>query len=266
MSGYRGKNVIIKDNCIIGENVIIEDDVYIDHFCIINDNVKIGKGSTIGSNCVIGEHQMDFYEKRQVNGKHSLSIGQNAIIRSGTIIYDDTIIGDHFETGHHVTIREQTLIGDHVRIGTLTDIQGYCKIGNYTRMHSNVFIGQKAVIEDFVWIFPHVILTNDPTPPSNEVRGVTIKEFAAVAAGSIILPGVTVESDTLIAAGAVVTKDVIKNTVVGGNPAKVIGDIRKVKNHITGELVYPWRDTFKRGMPWETSDYDTWVIEGKKQI
>ena len=267
MSGYRGKNVIVKDYCVIGDNVIIEDDVFIDNFCIINDNVKIGKGSTIGSNCVLGEHQADYYDERQEKKKHPLTIGEHAIIRSGTVIYGDTVIGNDFQTGHKVTIREQTLIGEHVSIGTLSDIQGYCKIGNYTRLHSNVHIGQKSVIEDFVWIFPYVILTNDPTPPSNKLKGVTIREFAVIAARSVLLPGVIVESDTLIAAGAVVTKDVKMNMVVGGNPAKVIGDIRNVKNHFTGESVYPWRYTFKRGMPWETSDYDAWVIErGKKNV
>lgn len=41
-------------------------------------------------------------------------------------------------------------IGNHVRIGTLSDIQGHCEIGNYVNMHSNVHIGMKSEIEDFV--------------------------------------------------------------------------------------------------------------------
>ena len=203
---------------------------------------------------------MDFYENRE-NGFHPTVIGENAVIRSMSIIYGDSIIGDNFQCGHRITIREHTVIGNNVSIGTLSDIQGYCKIGNNVRLHSNVHIGQKAVIEDFVWIFPYCILTNDPTPPSETVIGVTLKKFAVVAAGSIILPGVTVESDSLVAAGAIVTKDVKENTVVGGNPAKVIANINDIKNHTNGKKVYPWRYTFKRGMPWRESDYDTWMKE-----
>ena len=185
-------------------------------------------------------------------------IGENAIIRSGAIIYSGSEIGNNFQTGHRVTIREKAKIGDNVSVGTLSDIQGYCEIGNYVRMHSNVHIGQKSKIEDFVWIFPYTILTNDPTPPSDELVGVTLKSFSVIATGSIILPGVTVESDTLVAAGAIVTKDVHQGEVVGGNPAKVISNISKIKNRFTGEQVYPWRYTFKRGMPWEESNYETW--------
>ena len=150
-------------------------------------------------------------------------------------------------------------------MGTLSDIQGYCEVGNYVRMHSNVHIGQESKIENYVWIFPYVILTNDPTPPSNELKGVTLKSFAVIATGSILLPGVTVEGDSLVAAGAVVTKDVKEGDVVGGNPAKVISHISKIRNHITGENVYPWRYTFKRGMPWEESDYETWYEQVMKQ-
>lgn len=265
MNYVKGKNVQIGVGVIIGKNVILEDNVVIDAYTIIRDNVKIGEGSYIGANCIIGEYQIDHFTDTQET-EHPLVIEKNALIRSGSIIYGDCIIGKNFQTGHRATIREHSIIGQHVSVGTLCDIQGYCEIGNYVRMHSNVHIGQKSKIEDFVWIFPYVILTNDPTPPSNELKGVTLKSFSVVATASVLLPGVTVEGDSLIAAGAVVTKNVEKNAVVGGNPAKVISDISRIKNHVTGESVYPWRYTFKRGMPWEDSDYETWYQNISKEL
>ncbi|RDU22120.1 acyltransferase [Anaerosacchariphilus polymeriproducens] len=261
----KGNNVIVKEGVILGENVVLEDDVFIDYNCIIRDNVTLKKGTMVGANCILGEYQMDFFKTRNP-GKHPLVIGENAIIRSGTIIYGDSTIGDHFQTGHNVTIREKAKIGNHVSFGTLSDIQGDCEIGNYVRAHSNVHIGQKSVIDDFVWIFPYTVLMNDPTPPSEVMLGVHIESFAIVATGSLLLPGVTVEKDTLIAAGSVVIKDVKETSIVGGNPAKVISDISKIKNRFTGEKVYPWRYTFKRGMPWEDSDYDTWYAQIEKQL
>lgn len=252
-----GEDVVIQAGCIVGNNVIIKKGTYIDYNALIRDNVCLGEDSFIGSGVILGEYLVDFVMERK-NNSHPLVIGKKAVLRSETIIYGDVVIGDHFQTGHRVTVREKAKIGDFVQIGTLSDIQGYCEIGNYVRMHSNVHIGQESKIEDFVWIFPYVVLTNDPTPPSNELKGVTLKEFAVVSTGSVILPGVMVEGDTLVAAGAIVTKDVHEGDVVGGNPAKVISHISKIKNHITGESVYPWRYTFKRGMPWEDSDYQTW--------
>lgn len=252
----KGENVKIAEGVILGDNVVIGDNVEIDCYTVIRDNVTIGDNSYIGANCILGEYQMDYF--RGEKEEHPLCIGDNALIRSGTIVYGDCQIGSHFQSGHRATIREKSTIGDYVSLGTLCDIQGYCQIGNYVRAHSNVHIGQESVIKDFVWLFPYVILTNDPTPPSYELKGVTLNSFSVISTGSILLPGVTVEGDSLVAAGAIVTKDVKKGDVVGGNPAKVISTVDRIKNHITGESVYPWRYTFKRGMPWEESDYLTW--------
>lgn len=249
---------IIREDVIIGDNVIIEDGVFIDYKCIIRDNVHIKKGTKIGAGCIIGEYLADFYEDLE-NTNHPLIIGENSLIRSYTIIYGDTTIGENFQTGHRVTIRENTEIGQNVRIGTLSDIQGHCKIGNYVNMHSNVHIGNKSTIEDYVWIFPYCVLTNDPTPPSCELIGVTLKKFSVIATGSVILPGITVGTDALVAAGANVTKDVPDEIIVAGNPAKQLGSVRKIKNHFSGEQVYPWRYTFDRGMPWKDIGYDKYI-------
>ena len=248
----------IKDNVIIGDNVIIEDNCYIDYNVIIRDNVYIKEGSYIGAGCILGEYLVDFYSDR-INKVHPLVIGENALIRSEAIVYGDTTIGDNFQTGHRVTIRELSIIGNNVRIGTQSDIQGYCTIGNYVSIHSSVIIGQKSEIKDYVWIFPFVVLTDDPTPPSETLIGVTIEAYAAIAAGSIILPGVNIGEDSLVGAGSIVNKNVEKETVVIGNPAKYVCSTFDIINKFTGLQTYPWRNTFSRGMPWEKLGYEEWL-------
>ena len=255
-----GENVTIMDGVIIGDNVIIEDNVYIDYYAIIRNNVHIKKGSFIGARCILNEYLVDFIDERK-NNTHSLVVGENSVIRSETIIYGDNSLGDNFQTGHRVTIRENCKIGKNVRIGTLSDIQGHCEIGNYVNLHSIVHIGQKSCIHDYVWIFPYVVLTNDPNPPSETMLGVTIEEFSIVATGTVVLPGVHIDKDVLIGAGSVVTKDIPKEAVAVGNPSKVVGSILQVKNKQTGESVYPWRYTFERGMPWKGIGYDKWILD-----
>ena len=257
MSYKKGNNITICDGCRISDDATLEDDVYLDFNVIVRSGVTVGKGAYIGANSILGEYTSEWHNNR--DSSPPLVIGSGSIIRSGAVIYGGSSIGAHFQTGHNVTIREKTAIGDHCSIGTLSDIQGDCEIGGYVRLHSNVHVGAKTKIKDYVWIFPYVVFTNDPTPPSDILLGVTVESFAIVATGSIILPGIHIESDTLVAAGAVVTKDVEKNTIVAGNPAKVISTIDKVKHRATGENVYPWRYAFERNMPWEGLGYDEWL-------
>lgn len=254
---FKGKNVTIKENCIIGENVVLEDNVYIDYNCIIRDNVTIKANTTIVANCIIGEYLSDWFMDHEKH-KHPLVIGRDSVIRSGSIIYGDTTIGDHFQCGHQVNIREKTTIGNNCSIGTLSDIQGDCLLGDSVRCHSNVHIGMKTKIGNYVWIYPYTIFTNDPTPPSETLSGVTVEDFAVIATGCIIMPGVHIESDCLVAAGAVVTKDVLSGQVVGGTPAKQISTTDKIKSRETGECIYPWRYSFERNMPWAGIGYDNW--------
>lgn len=252
-----GENVSIGHNCIIEENVKIGANTYIDSNTAIRSGVTIGENSFIGANCIIGEYWMDFCLDREPHD-HPLSIGKKALIRSGSIIYAGSRIGENFQTGHQVTIREKAEIGDHVSVGTLSDIQGNCKLGNYVRLHSNVHIGQLSVVDDFVWIFPYVVLTNDPTPPSENFVGVHVHPFAIIATGAIIMPGLDIGQDSLIGAGAIVTKSVEPYAVAVGNPAKTISDVRKVRNKITGEPVYPWREHFSNYMPWDKIGFEAW--------
>ena len=252
-----GDNVQIGHNCIIEDNVYIGDNAYIDNNTIIRQGTHIGADAFVGSNSILGEYQMDFIRDRKTY--HELFIGNNSIIRSGTIIYSGTNIGNNFQTGHRVTIRENALIGNNCSIGTLSDIQGFCKIGNYVNLHSNVHVAQKTVIDDYVWLFPNVVFTNDPTPPSEELVGTHVHSFAIISTHSVILPGIDIGSDSLIAAGSTVTKNVPQYALVAGNPAKRLKDVREIKNHITNEPVYPWRKWFSRKMPWEKSNFENWI-------
>lgn len=150
---YIGNNVTFKGKCIVEAGARIGDNCYIDSNSIIRSGTTIGSDSFIGANCIIGEYMMDFCLDREMHD-HKLTIGNHALLRSGTIIYTESEMGDHFQTGHRVTIREKSRIGSHCSIGTLSDIPGNRRIGDYVRMHSNVHVGQLSTVDNYVWISP----------------------------------------------------------------------------------------------------------------
>ena len=215
--------------------------IYIHPTAIVYPNVKLGNNVFIGVHCIIGEPCMGYYKNPENYEGKITEIGDNSIIRSNTIIYEDVHVGENFQTGHHVTIREESFFGKNCSVGTLSDIQGKVKIGDFVRMHSNVHIGQFTTIEDYVWIFPYVVVTNDLFPPHDKIAGCTIKEYSIITTGSILLPGVTIGKNSFVAAGSVVTKDVEEEMLVMGVPAKARGSVNELKDE-DGNDLYPWKN------------------------
>ena len=151
------------------------------------------------------------------------TIGKDAVLRSGTIIYCDVIIGDRFQSGHNVMIREKTRIGDRVSIGTSVVIDGNTRIGSDVSLQSMVYIPTNTTIGDHVFIGPNAVLTNDRYPPSgiDGLVGPVIERHAAIGANATILPGIHIGEGALVAAGAIVTRDVPAHTLAVGAPAKI---------------------------------------------
>ena len=188
---------------------------------------KIFPGVTIGSGSIVEDYAIIGSPPRgKKAGELQTILGKGAVIRSHTVIYAGNRIGDNFQTGNKVNIRESNEIGDNVSIGTLSVIEHHVRIGNGVRMHSQVFVPEFTVIEDDAWLGPSVVITNAKYPLSPGVKetlaGPLIKKGAKIGANSTILPGIVIGANSLVGAGSVVTKDVPDNAVVAGNPARLI--------------------------------------------
>ena len=236
----------IHPTAIISERAIIGKNVKIGPNTIIYDHVEIGDDTEIGAFCEIGL-------ANAFSNNEKLIIGEKSLIRSHSIFYEGSVFGEQLITGHRVTVREKVIAGKNLQIGTLSDLQGHCTIGDYVRFHSNVHIGQKSHIGNFVWIFPYVVLTNDPHPPSDTLIGATIKDFVAIATMSVILPGAVIQEGCLIGAHSTVKGITEPHSIYVGSPAKNVGSTSKIKLE-NGEPAYPWTTHFKRGYPTDITD------------
>lgn len=162
-----------------------------------------------------------------------LTIGRQATVRSGSVIYAGSEIGDRFESGHNVIIREQNRIGSDVSIWNNTVVDYDCRIGNNVKIHCNCYIAQFTTLEDDVFLAPGVSIANDIHPGCSDskpcMKGPTLKRGVQVGVNATILPYVIIGERSLIGSGAVVTRDVPPNSVVYGNPARVHGSIFDLK-------------------------------------
>lgn len=168
-----------------------------------------------------------------------LLLGSGARLRSGTVLYAGSEIGERFQTGHHVIVREETRIGDDVSVWSNTVIDYGCVIGSRTKIHCNCYVAQFTVMEDDVFLAPGVTIANDLFPgdadSADAMAGPYIQAGAQIGVNATILPYVTIGAGSLVAAGAVVTKDVPAGVVVRGCPAVVtcrVADLRDIAGRV----------------------------------
>ncbi len=146
------------------------------------------------------------------------------------MISPHAIIGPNFELGEHGAVWHFANIEDDVIVGAGSVIGQSAYVGRGTRIgvgvhiQSFVFICRGAIIEDNVFVGPHVVLADDKAPRAgNRLYHPLPPRLCAgcsIGAGAIILPGVTIGMNAMIGAGAVVTRDVPGNVTVLGLPAR----------------------------------------------
>lgn len=218
-----GQNVIISENVVIGENVrvghnvVIYEGVTIGDHVIIQDNVVIGKQPSRAKNSILPE----------VGELPPTIIGSGCTIGTSAIIYANAELGNDVFVADLATIRERVKIGDRTIVGRGVAIENDCTIGQKCKLETNSYITAYSELGDYVFIAPYVVTTNDNYMARSKERfdkfkGVTIKDGGRVGANSTILPGRVIEEDGAVGAGSIVTKDVERENLVVGSPAKVI--------------------------------------------
>ena len=219
-NNYFGKNVCIGKNCVLGNNISIYDDTIIGNNVRIDDNVVIGKLPLKSINSAT----------TSVSDLKKTIIENNVLIGTSAILYRGVYIGKEVLIADQASIRENVSVGNNTIIGCKATIENNVNIGSYCKIQSNVQIVPYSIIEDYVFIAPGVMTSNDNYVGRTKERftkfkGVFIKKGARVGVGAIILPGITLFEDCLVGAGSVVTKNVHTKKVVYGIPAKIIKDV-----------------------------------------
>lgn len=240
MSNFISRKAKLGKEITFAKNVIIEDNVSIGDNCHLGYNVVIRKGTTIGDNVriddntIIGKYPMraslSIFKKESDLQLSPTHIGDNCLIGASTVIYIGSNISNNVLVADLASIRENTSISEYTIIGRGVTIENFVKIGKRCKLESECYITAYSELEDYVFIAPGVVTSNDNFLGRTEERfkhfkGITVKKGARIGANAVILPGKTIGEDALIAAGSVVTKEVPPRKIVMGSPARIIREV-----------------------------------------
>ena len=139
-------------------------------------------------------------------------------------------------------------VGENTKIGAFVEVQKKATIGRNCKISSHTFICEGVTIEDDVFVGHSVVFINDSYPRATangalqteadwSVEPTHVKRGASIGSNCTVLSNVTIGERAIIGAGSVVTKDVPADTIVAGNPARILrrlGEKKTVKKTVTG--------------------------------
>jgi acetyltransferase-like isoleucine patch superfamily enzyme len=135
-------------------------------------------------------------------------------------------------------------IGDDTKIGAFVEVQKNAKVGARCKISSHTFVCEGVTIEDNVFVGHNVAFINDSYPRATadgalqteadwKVETTLVKKGASIGSGATILANITIGENAIVGAGSVVTKSVPPDTIVAGNPARVLRNNATVARRAT---------------------------------
>ncbi len=184
-------------------------------------------------------------------------IGDHAVIRSGTTIYANTVIGHRFQCGHQVLIRAEVSIGDRCVVHHQCTLEGRLQIGNGVKIMAQVYLPSTTRIGNMIFIGPGTTFLNSRYPMRGDpaVQGPIIEDHVCIGGGVTVCPNVTIGRNSMIGAGAMVNKDVPPDTLAYGVPARHFPLPEHITHGNLPEQLLPQTDL------WGAQQDDSWQDE-----
>jgi acetyltransferase-like isoleucine patch superfamily enzyme len=193
---------------------------------VLGEGVRVLEGAVVGKQPALGPKSTARRETLPPT-----EIGAGTIVSTQAIVFAGSRIGAGCILGDQSCVRERVEIADDVVVGRGSLVENDTTIGRGTRIQADAYITAYSTLEEDVFIAPCVVTTNDNFMGRTEQRkalmkGPTIRRGARVGGGAILCPGIEVGEEGFVGAGAVVTRDVPPRTIVVGNPARALREVR----------------------------------------
>lgn len=183
----------------------------------IYPNVHLGEGVILEDWVVIGVPPLG-----AAPGELETIIEKGSVIRSHTVIYAGSHLGEGFQTGHRCVLGTGLTIAANCSVGTHSVVFGSADFAPRVRVHGYCTIAEACQIRESAWVGPHCVVDSSLQFP-------TIIEAGAILGAELyIAPGVRVGERALIAAGVSLYEDAPAHRLIAGNPPRALRNIARL--------------------------------------
>ena len=135
-------------------------------------------------------------------------------------------IGEGTKIWQYVVVLPGAVIGANCNICSHVFIENDVTVGNNATIKNGVQLWDGVRVGDDVFIGPNVTFSNDKFPRSKQhleqPKNTFVGNGASIGANATILPGIFIGENSMVGAGTVLTKSVPPNSLVYGNPGKIM--------------------------------------------
>jgi acetyltransferase-like isoleucine patch superfamily enzyme len=173
-----------------------------------------------------------------VSQKHKFGVKRHqmtdTLIHPSAIVDPNARIGAGTRVWVNVQVREQAAVGRNCILSKDVYIDHGVTVGDNCKIQNSVSVYHGVTIEDDVFVGPNACFTNDRVPRAFnqdwEVSPTLVRRGASIGANATIVCGITIGEYAMVAAGSVVTRDVEPFALVIGNPARMVGHVDESGN------------------------------------
>lgn len=219
-------NLYISPYASIGENVLIGSSVNIFGNCIIGDNSIIESNVTIGHPSFLDLNRLEktkfssLFKYYESACGATTEISNNAVIRSNSVIYSGCKIGEKFDCGHNVVIRENCLFGDYVYLFVNTEFKRDVCVGNSCRIAGTLC--DRTKIGNHTSMFGHTVHKYLIGEGGHKEEAPIIGDGVIIGREAVIIGDIEISNYTVIASNSVLTKSTPEFSIFAGVPARLI--------------------------------------------